>query len=130
MYFTYSNKNTEYFFLGVFCYAVSSWQYWRLGWWTGKNLEGSNHGLRYYPGIYLEGLSKITSTLSQVSQCPGQGVKLPPSECESTALLLCQLMQRNSESSNHHTFCTLTYFKFGAGKSSVFCESTDIKVKK
>jgi hypothetical protein len=35
-------------------------------WWTGKDLEGSSHGLIlwYYPGIYLKGLRKAMKITS------------------------------------------------------------------
>jgi hypothetical protein len=50
--------------------------------------------------------------------------------CKFFIVLLLQPTQCNIESSNHHTFCTFAHFRFGAGKSSVFCKSIDIKEKK
>jgi hypothetical protein len=47
-------------------------------------VKGSGHGLilRYYPGICLEGLRKITKNLSQDNQCQGTDMNPGPSEHE------------------------------------------------
>jgi hypothetical protein len=44
----------------------------------GRKLSWSH--LRYYPGIYLEGLRKITKNLSHNSRSPGRDLKPSPSE--------------------------------------------------
>jgi hypothetical protein len=36
-----------------------------------KDLEGSTHGLRYNPGIWLEGLRKNITNFNQGICCPG-----------------------------------------------------------
>jgi hypothetical protein len=50
--------------------------------WIGYGKKQSWPNLRYYPSIWLEGLSKTTKTLSQDSQFLGQGLNPEPSECE------------------------------------------------
>jgi hypothetical protein len=51
------------------------------------NLEGfvrkrSWSNLRYYPGTFLEGLTKTTKTLNQNSRSPGRDLNLGPPEYE------------------------------------------------
>jgi hypothetical protein len=49
-------------------------------------VEGSGFGLRYYLGICLEGLRKITKYLSQDSRSPGRHLNRGPAEYEAAAL--------------------------------------------
>jgi hypothetical protein len=43
-----------------------------------NELERICSNLRYYPGIFLEGLREITENLSQDSRSPGQDFNLGP----------------------------------------------------
>jgi hypothetical protein len=77
------------YFLFVYLFVIyltmlfGDWLYkieWKGGtheWWIGKDLEGIGRGLilRHYSGIYLQGLKKITNTLSQDSLFPGRDFK-------------------------------------------------------
>jgi hypothetical protein len=49
-----------------------------------KELDGNGRGLilKYYLGIYLEGLRKTAKNLSQVSRSPGRDFKPGPPEYE------------------------------------------------
>jgi hypothetical protein len=49
--------------------------------WKGCERKRSQHNLRYYPGIYLEGLMKITKTKS------GQPVSGPSYDAENMVTL-------------------------------------------
>jgi hypothetical protein len=51
---------------------------------TGKYLEGNGSGLilRYYPGVFLEGLRNTTKDLSQGSRSPGRDLKPGPPQYE------------------------------------------------
>jgi hypothetical protein len=54
----------------------------------GKDLEGSGSDqiLRYYPGIYLEGLRNTTKSDSQDCMFPGQDSNAGPPEYEAGVL--------------------------------------------
>jgi hypothetical protein len=54
---------------------------WKI---CGRRESWSN--LRYYPGIYLEGLRKATIILNQDSLSPGRDLNLGPSEYEAGVL--------------------------------------------
>jgi hypothetical protein len=66
-------------------------------WWIGKDLEGSGSGLivRYYVGIFLEGLSKTTKNFSQDSRSRGRD--LNPGTPENEAGVLNTRPQRSVE---------------------------------
>jgi hypothetical protein len=51
-------------------------------WWIWKDVEKKGRGLilSYYPGIYFEGLRKITKNLSQDSRSPGRDLNPEPPE--------------------------------------------------
>jgi hypothetical protein len=53
-----------------------------------KDFEGGGRGLilRYYPSIRLEGLRKITKSLSQDSRSPGRDLNPGPLEYEAEVL--------------------------------------------
>jgi hypothetical protein len=57
-------------------------------WWIGKDLEGSDRVLilMYYPGIFLEGLRKVTKTLSQNSPSALQDMNPRPLKFEAGLL--------------------------------------------
>jgi hypothetical protein len=54
-------------------------------WLIGKDVEGRSQGLRYYPGICPEDLSKIRKNLCQNSRYPGQYSNRTPPKYKSRA---------------------------------------------
>jgi hypothetical protein len=50
--------------------------------WKGFGRKQSWPNLRYYPGIYLEGLRKTMKNLSHYSQSSGQDLNLAPPKNE------------------------------------------------
>jgi hypothetical protein len=56
--------------------------------WKGCGRKRSRSHLRYYPGICLEGLRKITKILSQDSLSKGRDLNSGPPECEVEVLAI------------------------------------------
>jgi hypothetical protein len=54
--------------------------------WKGREGKRSWPNLRYYPGIWLEGLMKTTKNLHHDSRSPGRGLNHGPHEYEAGML--------------------------------------------